>query len=100
MSQDKPYHQLFIRSNLGGGSAESLGVNGESDIIRRIAVANTPTDGMIIDVHSQALDHVNLAGKREFNSMWFQVIDHLGQKVYSRGAPISFSIIFEDVDEI
>jgi len=32
--------------------------------------------------------------------MWFQVIDHTGKVVDSRGAPISFSIIFEDVDEM
>ena len=100
MTQVQPYHQLFIRSNLGGGSAESLGVNGESDVIRRICVGNTPTDGMIYDVHSQAHDHCKINGKREFSSLWFQVIDHLGQVVNSRGAPISFSIIFEDVDEI
>ena len=100
MASVQPYHQLFIRSNLGGGSSESLGVNGESDVIRRIAVANTPTDGMIYDVHSQAHDHVSIAGKREFNSMWFQVIDHLGQIVNSRGAPLSMSIIFEDVEEL
>ena len=100
MAQVQPYHQLFIRSNLGGGSAESLGVNGESDVIRRICVGNTPTDGMIYDVHSQAHDHVMINGKREFSSLWFQIIDHLGQNVNSRGAPISFSIIFEDVDEI
>jgi hypothetical protein len=100
MAQVQPYHQLFIRSSLGGGSAESLGVNGESDVIRRICVGNTPTDGMIYDVHSQAHDHVSIAGKREFISMWFQVIDHNGKVVDSRGAPISFSIIFEDVDEM
>ena len=100
MAQVQPYHQLFIRSNLGGGSAESLGVNGESDVIRRICVGNTPVDGMIYDVHSQAHDYCQINGKREFSSLWFQVIDHLGQVVDSRGAPISFSIIFEDVDEI
>ena len=100
MAQVQPYHQLFIRSNLGGGSAESLGVNGESDVIRRICVGNTPTDGMIYDVHSQSTDHVQLNGKREFSSLWFQVIDHTGKIVDSRGAPISFSIIFEDVEEI
>jgi hypothetical protein len=100
MAQVQPYHQLFLRSNLGGGSAESLGVNGESDVIRRICVGNTPTDGMIYDVHSQSTDHVQLNGKREFSSLWFQVIDVNGKVVDSRGAPISFSIIFEDVDEI
>jgi hypothetical protein len=99
MAQVQPYHQLFIRANLGGGSSESLGPNGEPDIIRRICVGNTPTDGMIYDVHSQAHDFCNIAGKREFNTMWFQVIDHLGQVVKS-DSPISFSIIFEDVDEI
>jgi hypothetical protein len=100
MAQVQPYHQLFIRSNLGGGSAESLGVNGESDVIRRICVGNTPTDGMIYDVHSQAHDHISINGKREFSSLWFQVVDHEGRIVDSRGAPLSFSVIFEDVDEI
>jgi hypothetical protein len=96
----QPYHQLFIRSNLGGGSAESLGVNGESDVIRRICVGNTPTDGMIYDVHSQAHDHVQIKGKRKISSLWFSVIDVNGKVVDSRGAPISFSIIFEDIDQI
>ena len=100
MAQVQPYHQMFIRSNLGGGSAESLGVNGESDVIRRICVGNTPTDGMIYDVHSQAHDHVTINGKREFSSLWFQVLDHEGRIVDSKGAPISFSIIFEGVGEI
>ena len=100
MAQVQPYHQLFIRSNLGGASSESLGINGETDVIRRIAVANTPTDGMIYDVHSQAHDHVQINGKREFNNLAFQVIDHTGKVVDSRGAPLSFSIIFEDIDEM
>ena len=96
----QPYSQLFIRSNLGGGSSESLGVNGESDICRRIVVGNTPINSMIYDVHSQAHDHVSINGKREFSSLWFQVIDVNGKVVDTHGLPISFSIIFEDVDEI
>jgi hypothetical protein len=96
----QPYSQLFIRSNLGGGSSESLGVNGESDICRRIVVGNTPINSMIYDVHSQAHDHVSINGKREFSSLWFQVIDVNGKVVDTHGLPVSFSIIFEDVDEI
>ena len=96
----QPYSQLFIRSNLGGGSSESLGVNGESDICRRIVVGNTPINSMVYDVHSQAHDHVSINGKREFSSLWFQVIDVNGKVVDTHGLPISFSIIFEDVDEI
>ena len=96
----QPYSQLFIRSNLGGGSSESLGVNGESDICRRIVVGNTPINSMVYDVHSQAHDHVQINGKREFSSLWFQVIDVNGKVVDTHGLPISFSIIFEDVDEI
>ncbi len=38
----QPHKQLFLRSNLGGGSSESLGVNFETDIIRRITIGNTP----------------------------------------------------------
>jgi hypothetical protein len=96
----QPYSQLFIRSNLGGGSSESLGVNGESDICRRIVVGNTPINSMVYDVHSQAHDHVSINGKREFSSLWFQVIDVNGKVVDTHGLPVSFSIIFEDVDEI
>ena len=93
----QPYSQLFIRSNLGGGSAESLGVNGESDIVRRIVVGSTPLNDMIYDIHSQAHDHVQINGKREFNNFWFQVVDVDGKIVDTHGLPISFSIIFEDV---
>ena len=94
----QPYSQLFIRSNLGGGNAESLGVNGESDIVRRIVVGSTPINDMIYDIHSQAHDHVQINGKREFNNLWFQVVDVDGKTVDTHGLPISFSIIFEDVN--
>ena len=93
----QPYSQLFIRSNLGGGSAESLGVNGESDICRRIVVGSTPLNDIIYDIHTQAHDHVQINGKREFNNLYFQVVDVDGKTVDTHGLPISFSIIFEDV---
>ena len=93
----QPYSQLFIRSNLGGGSAESLGVNGESDIVRRIVVGNTPLNSTVYDIHSQAHDHVQINGIREFNNFWFQIIDIDGRIVDSHGLPVSFSIIFEDM---
>ena len=96
----QPYSQVFVRSNLAGGSAESLGVNGESDIVRRIVVGSTPLNDMIYDVHSQAHDHVQINGKREFNSLWFEVVDTDGRIVDTGGLPISFSIIFEDVSSI
>ena len=95
----QPYKQLFIRSSLGGGSSESLGVNGESDIVRRIVVGSTPLNDMIYDIHSQSHDHVQINGKREFSSLWFQVIDVDGKIVDTHGLPVSFSIIFEDVDQ-
>ena len=93
----QPYSQLFIRSNLAGGSAESLGVNFESDIVRRLVVGSTPLNDMIVDIHSQAHDHVQINGKREFNNLYFQVVDVDGKLVDTHGLPISFSIIFEDV---
>ena len=93
------YSQLFIRSNLGGGSSESLGVNGESDIVRRIVVGSTPMNDLIYDVHSQAHDHVTINGIREFNNFWFQIIDIDGKVVDTHGLPVSFSIIFEDVSQ-
>ena len=95
----QPYSQLFIRSNLGGGSSEILGVNGESDIVRRIVVGGTPLNDMIVDIHSQAHDHVLINGTREFNNLWFQVVDVDGRTVDTHGLPISFSIIFEDVKQ-
>ena len=93
----QPYSQLFIRSSLGGGSAESLGVNGESDIVRRIVIGNTPLNDTVYDIHSQAHDHVQINGIREFNNFWFEIIDVDGRVVDSHGLPVSFSIIFEDV---
>ena len=94
----QPYKQLFLRSNLGGGSSESLGVNGETDIIRRIVVANTPMNSIIHDVHSNTNDCVTINGHPELNQLWFQLIDIEGRVVNTHGLPISFSIIFEDVD--
>ena len=52
---------------------------------------------MIYDIHSQAHDHVQINGKREFYIFWFQVVDVDGKIVDTHGLPISFSIIFEDV---
>ena len=93
------YSQLFIRSNLAGGSSESLGVNYESDIVRRIVVGSTPQNDMIVDVHSQSHDHVQINGTREFNNFWFQIVDIDGNIVDTHGLPVSFSIIFEDVSQ-
>ena len=95
----QPYKQLFLRSSLGGGSNESLGVNGETDIIRRIVVGNTPVNAMIHDVHSTPLDCVKINGNPELNTMWFQLVDVEGRTVDTHGHPISFSIIFVEVEE-
>ena len=95
----QPYKQLFLRSNLGGGSAESLGVNGESDIVRRIIVGNTPLNSMIHDSFSNTLDCVTINGKPEINQLWFQLIDVDGKTVDTHGLPVSCSIIFETLEE-
>jgi hypothetical protein len=95
----QPHKQLFLRSNLGGGSSESLGVNFETDIIRRIVVGNTPLNSMIHDMHSQPLDSVTINGHPELSQLWFQLIDINGKTVNLHGHPISFSIIFQNLDE-
>ena len=95
----QPYKQLFLRSSLGGGSAESLGVNGETDIIRRIVVGNVATNSLIHDVHSTPLDCVTINGTPELNQLWFQLIDVDGNIVNTHGHPISFSIIFVNVEQ-
>jgi hypothetical protein len=93
------YSQLFIRSNLGGGSQQSLGVNGETDIIRRVVVANTPQNGMIYDVHNQSHDYITIHGNPEYSQLWFEIIDIDGRTVDTHGLPTSFSILFEDIDD-
>jgi len=95
----QPYKQLFLRSNLGGGSAESLGLNGETDIIRRIVVGNTPLNAMIHDTLSNAFDCVTINGHPEFSQLWFQLVDINGSIVNTRGHPISFSILFQNMYE-
>jgi hypothetical protein len=95
----QPYKQLFIRSSLAGGSNESLGINGETDIVRRIVVGNTPINGMIHDVHNQAFDCITINGRPEISQMWFEVIDVDGRVVDTHGLPVSFSILFQDLDE-
>ena len=61
----QPYSQLFMRSNLGGSSTESLGPNYENDIVRRIVVGNTPQNSMIVDQHATESDCVKLSGSQE-----------------------------------
>jgi hypothetical protein len=95
----QPYKQLFIRSNLGGGSQQSLGVNGETDIIRRVVVGNTPQNGMIYDVHTQGHDYITIHGSPEYSQIWFEIIDIDGRVVDTHGLPVSFSILFEDLDD-
>jgi len=95
----QPYKQLFIRSSLAGGSNESLGINGETDIVRRIVVGNTPVNGMIHDVHNQAFDCITINGKPEISQLWFELIDVDGKIVDTHGLPVSFSILFQDLDE-
>ena len=93
------YKQLFIRSNLAGGSAEALGVNGETDIVRRVVVGNTPQGGMVHDVHSNVLDCIKITGNPEYSQLWFQIVDVEGRVVSTHGHPVSFSIIFQDLEE-
>ena len=54
----QPYHQLFLRSNLGSGSTQALGVNFESNIVRRIVVGNTPANSFIVSEHATSTDCV------------------------------------------
>ena len=93
------YKQLFIRSNLASGSSQSLGVNGETDLIRRVVVGNTPPQGMIHDIHATPLDCVKITGAPEYLQLWFQLIDVDGRVVNTHGHPVSFSVIFQDLDE-
>jgi len=95
----QPYKQLFLRSNLGGGSSESLGLNGETDIIRRLVVGNVPPNALIHDIHNQPLDCVKINGHPELMQLWFQLIDSDGKVVNTHGHPISFSVIFQDIDD-
>ena len=93
------YKQLFIRSNLASGSSESLGVNGETDIVRRIVIGNTPQGGMIHDVHANVLDCTKITGTPEYSQLWFQIVDVDGRAVSTHGHPVSFSVIFQDMEE-
>ena len=95
----QPYKQLFIRSNLASGSSQSLGVNGETDIVRRVVIGNTPQGGMIHDMHANLLDCVKITGTPEYSQLWFQLIDVEGNVVDTHGHPLSFSVIFQDIDE-
>ena len=93
------YKQLFIRSSLAGGSSEALGVNGETDIVRRVIVGNTPQGGMVHDVHQNVLDCIKITGTPEYSQLWFQIVDVEGRVVSTHGHPVSFSIIFQDLEE-
>ena len=86
-----PYHQLFLRSSLGGGY-DAIGPDGSSDIIRRITCQVALND-MIVDQHSLPHDSVTV-GDREISSLSFRLTDCFGKTVDTKGHHISFSIIF------
>ena len=93
------HQELFLRSSLGGGASEALGVNGETDIIRRVVVGNIPLNAIVHDTHNTGNDFVNISGTPELGNLWFQLVDVDGKMVDTHGHPISFSIIFQDVQE-
>ena len=95
----QPYSQLFIRSNLGQASTESLGPNYENDIVRRIIVGNTPANSMVIDQLATEADCMKFDGSQEFSLLWFEILDHNSRVVNTHGLPVSFSIIFKEVDD-
>ena len=86
-----PYHQLFLRSNLGTGN-DTFGADGSSDIIRRVTV-QVGLNLMIVDQHTLPFDSVS-SGSREISSLRFSLTDVFGKVVNTHGHPISFSIIF------
>ena len=86
-----PYHQLFLRSNLGSGN-DTFGADGSSDIIRRVTVQVGLND-MIVDQHTLPMDYVS-SGSREISSLRFSLTDVFGKVVNTHSHPISFSIIF------
>ena len=86
-----PYHQLFLRSSLGGGY-DAIGPDGSSDIIRRIT-CQVGLNEMIVDQHSLPHDSVTV-GDREISSLSFRLTDCFGKTVDTKGHHISFSIIF------
>jgi hypothetical protein len=86
-----PFHQLFLRSNLGTGN-DTFGADGSSDIIRRVTV-QVGLNEMIVDQHTLPFDSVS-SGSREISSLRFSLTDVFGKVVNTHGHPISFSIIF------
>jgi hypothetical protein len=97
MAPDAPnvqaYQQLFLRSSLASGTPESLGVNFEPDVLRRIVIGNVPHGGLVHDQHMTPFDYTTLA-KTEISAMWFELTDVDGQLVDTHGHSISFSLIF------
>jgi hypothetical protein len=99
MAPDAPnvqaYQQLFLRSSLASGTPESLGVNFEPDVLRRIVIGNTPAHGLVLDQHMTPYDYTTLAST-EISSMWFEITDVWGKLVDTHGHSVSFSLIFQD----
>ena len=96
----QPYHHLFLRSNSLGTGHDVLGnVPGSSDIVRRVIVGSTPLNGMCVDLHSLPYDAVMIGGTKEISSLEFRLTDYKGKIVNLRNHPLSFSIIFVDLDE-
>ena len=85
-----PYHQLFLRSNLGN-DMDVFGPDGSSDIIRRIIVERGLNE-MIVDRHGIATDSITVEN-RQLASLSFRLTDYKGSTVDTNGHPLSFSLI-------
>ena len=87
-----PYHNLYLHANFGQPD-QSIGPNGESDIVRRI-VCDAPLNGLIVDRFTTAWDVVKIAG-RTLRELHFRLSDVDGKTVDLNGHHMSLSVYFQ-----
>jgi hypothetical protein len=87
-----PHHNLYLHANFGQPD-QSIGPNGESDIVRRI-VCDAPLNGLIVDRFTTNWDVVKIAG-RTLRELHFRLSDVHGKTVDLNGHHISLSVYFQ-----
>ena len=87
-----PYESIYITSNQLS-TFENVGPAGQSNILKRITVDNTPFGSVISNPWMNELDFTNVS-KQLLRTLHFRITDPYGNILNLHGAHVSFSIVF------
>ena len=86
-----PYRQLYVHSHLA--VANSLGARGESSIVKKVIIANSPGD-IVTDVMNTTADSLEMPAV--LNSLHISLRDVNGKVVNLQGHPLSLTLLIPD----